>query len=169
MLKKILLRGLICFSGAALVTANAAGADDKVSNGGICHQLSTTGTLVRSAGTVYNDSTSGVLAVTCPVVRDNFTATIPANQISFDVFDRSSVGDVTCQFINEIGTASGLGAAEVDTATSTGNSAGIKNIVIPTQSTSLGATQWSHVYCALPAKVSGSNPSHVARIWMSEP
>jgi hypothetical protein len=147
-----------------------ASAGARVYNGGTCHQLGPGGTLVRYAGTIYNDSTSSALALTCPVIRENPGANIAAGQISFDVFDRSGVADVSCSFINEIGTTSGLGAAEVDSVASTGvNEAGVRNFPTSTQSTSLGSTQFSHVYCSLPAKVSGSNPSHLARIWTNEP
>lgn len=168
MFKNFIIRGLIVSSAVALVTASA-GADDKVTNGGICQQWETSGTLLRGSGTVFNNSTTGILQLTCPVVRDNPAATIPANNISFDVFDRSLAAGVTCSFINEIGTAGGLAAAEVDSVTSTGSSVGIKNIVISTQSTSLGPTQYSHVFCVLPTKEGSSNPSHLVRIWMNEP
>lgn len=161
-------RNLLLVGAVALLSTSAM-ADDKVFGAGACYQTSGAGVLAKDThGSVYNSSTSSAVDIDCPIVRDNPAATISASQISFDVFDRSSGADVSCWFINELATSSGLFAVESDGASSSSSGNGVQNIVVTTSSSSLGATQFSHVRCWVPAWT-GTNPSHVVRIWVNEP
>jgi hypothetical protein len=174
MLRNVLGRIVVISSALALVGAPAV-ASQRVVGGGICYQTPTAGFTGTAAyddfGSVRNDSTTGELAIDCPIVRENPSADIAAGEISFDIFDRNPSLDVTCYFINEIADTAGWGTANVVSAASTGvNQVGYVNRATTTQLNDLGVRTFSHVRCSIPRKVSGStNHSHLARIWVNEP
>jgi hypothetical protein len=170
MFRNVVARIAMVSGALALISAPAVGSQ-KVLGGGICYQTNApTGTAsYDTRGAIGNSSSTGELEIDCPILRENPNVNIAAGQISWDVFDRNATRDVTCYFINEIGTTTGWGAANVVSATSTGtNQVGVKNIWTSATSNTLGAATFSHVRCSIPrTDVSGS--SHLARIWVSEP
>jgi hypothetical protein len=145
---------------AALLVSGNATADSRVYPGTVCHSNETLAASPQYG--VFNDTTAAITAY-CPINR--LQDTTPWTSMTFSFYDRSTTSNVSC-FIWTYA-ADGSSASSIPLST-TGNSLSSQTITKTSSATSASASVQVVVECTIPGQESGSYPSHVVSIAVSD-